>query len=736
MRFKCNCYNYKTDFIIPAFNHETGKINPFVTFSDGSKVFYNTSDEENKTTISFNVKKHNRSKFTEAIEEQLMYFDNVNFNVVDNEDEGSVKKVYFKAEIIYNSKNLIVSNSYYLNKPHIVLVKNPDATTGINYGNIDFRELEMEQIHGSIAFKCPARQVVVDENGVETVLQEGVDVTPSREKVIWNEATKNYIKGVILAASQEASEIIEKELQETDFLKWISACRSIIAGKSSTNRILNKLATIVDTEDLKPRFGPDPRIKYGPMKNLLEGFNILSPYVDNSSNEKVKRETLSVWGSFDAEHFYAREEKWSKFKDLYIMNNPEDKQNPHKVCTFSFKDLDAVFDHKINMWTGDAQAKVMKEKKRVLKKREVVLALIEKSEWYKDYDTIEVPVEFSESVTEEEEIAEEKSKFSHLSAVDRRDIEKRMVAYTLRYDDRKEDRFTMDKIEPKTIDVMNSVYRTYYATKEDEPKLKAAAMLLKTMMPKHSEVYPGNSNVNSWDKENSYPVYWFDNPPVRYMSWNSSGEYEKWADPKQGWDVPQLVRVSQDKVKFITQNPNVKHIDELFLKANDKNEYTMDVTLVKYYTASKLERIQEFTFMKGLGFILPELQKKYCELQELRVNNYSTFNNSTVRNNLPAITDHMDKLYEFQKFCATCDDAQMIMDKSKNLFVLSDISSARAVDLDMLADYDNIVEFAEEVEPLLSQIEKLKSRNGDVSDKLEKELIIYLKAKSRDVWDS
>ena len=43
MRFKCNCYNYKTDFIIPSFNVETGKQNPFVTFSDGTKVYYEES---------------------------------------------------------------------------------------------------------------------------------------------------------------------------------------------------------------------------------------------------------------------------------------------------------------------------------------------------------------------------------------------------------------------------------------------------------------------------------------------------------------------------------------------------------------------------------------------------------------------------------------------------------------------------------------------------------------------
>jgi len=137
MRFKCNCYNYKTDFIIPAFNVESGQQNPFVTFSDGSKVYYVPTEATNQTTVSFGVKKHNRSKFEEAVEEQLMYFNNVNFKTVDNEDNGYERQIDFQAGVLYNSKNLIVSDSYYFNKPHIVLVKDENATTGINYGYID-----------------------------------------------------------------------------------------------------------------------------------------------------------------------------------------------------------------------------------------------------------------------------------------------------------------------------------------------------------------------------------------------------------------------------------------------------------------------------------------------------------------------------------------------------------------------------------------------------------------------
>jgi hypothetical protein len=219
------------------------------------------------------------------------------------------------------------------------------------------------------------------------------------------------------------------------------------------------------------------------------------------------------------------------------------------------------------------------------------------------------------------------------------------------------------------------------------------------------------------------------------MKWNSD-EYESWATPIQGWDHPQLIRVSQNKVKFITKNPNVRHIDDLFLQTNDKNEYIMDETLVNYYTAYKLDKINDFKFMQGLSCVHPELQKDYCTLKDMRDRNYSEWERRHVESIAPAITEHMDKLYEFQKFCAECDDAEMLQEKSKEMFVLSDISNARAADLDMLAKYENMVEFAEEVKPLLDEVDCLRERQCEMTPELEKEIRVYLKAKSRETWDS
>jgi hypothetical protein len=460
----------------------------------------------------------------------------------------------------------------------------------------------------------------------------------------------------------------------------------------------------------------------------------MKPYKSNAN--KIERELVKDWNGFDAKHLYKREGQWGKYKDMYLMEvDQEDSWQKNRVCTYTLMDLEDKFKNALAKAMGnpDAIQKVMKEKTRIEAKRKAILKLIEKSEWYKDYDTVEVPEEWLEGRKEEEAQEEEKAKFSNLSPAERREIEKRIVAYTLRYDDKKDDYFTMEKIEPKTVDIMNSKYRTYYCTKEDEGKLKQAAMLLSEIQPKWFEVYP-DSHKDRWDKDYKWPVYWFDNPPVSAMKY-SSDDYEDWAKPVQGWSQPQLIRVSQSKVKFIKQNPNVRHIDELFLQTNDNNEYIMDETLVNYYTGYKLSKINDFKFMQGLGCIHDQLQKDYCELQDMRDNNYSEFAYKRVHTVAPALLEHMDKLYEFQKFCNECDDAELIQEKSRELFVLSDISAARAVDLNILAKYDNIVEFAEEIKPMLDELECLNDRECSMSPEFEKELRVYLRAKSREIWD-
>ena len=98
----------------------------------------------------------------------------------------------------------------------------------------------------------------------------------SREKVIWNEHTKAYIQKLILEATDEASEMIESELEEEDFLKWIKACRDITskAAVSSGHSALRQISKIIDTSNLKPRFPKNKLITFQGVEYLLKGYNV------------------------------------------------------------------------------------------------------------------------------------------------------------------------------------------------------------------------------------------------------------------------------------------------------------------------------------------------------------------------------------------------------------------------------------------------------------------------------
>ena len=378
-----NCYNYKTDFIIPAFNPVSGSANPHVVLSDGTKVHYVPTVAMNGTTVSFGVKKHHRRDYREAVEEQLMYMPEIRFIRIAEDDYEREEKIH--PEIMHNSDNLIISDTYMFSKPHIVLTKDVGSPTGVNYGFVDFRELELQQMWGPIAFKCPARQVINDpDTGAEIVLQEGVDVTPSREKVIWNENTKAYIKSVIAAAAEEATEIVQDELKQTDFISWLLACRQVLT-KADSGSVLGRLSNIIDKEAIKPKFGPDPRLKNESVKLLFAGMKaeVITKSKDYSSgDDTIERTAIENYSQLrDNNIFIMDEENHSKTKDLYLI----DKCEGPIICIKSSEFGSGL--------TLDSTENKKRHAKRVAKRARVLELLIE-STHVRNYDDMEVDEEW------------------------------------------------------------------------------------------------------------------------------------------------------------------------------------------------------------------------------------------------------------------------------------------------------------------------------------------------------
>ena len=730
-RFKMNCYNYKTDFIVPAFNPEAGKPNPHVVLSDGTKVHYVPTDAKNQTIVSFGVKKHNRRDYRDAVEEQLMYMPSIRFKRIA--EDGYEREENIHPKIMHNSDNLIISDTYMFSKPHIVLTKDVGAPTGVNYGFVDFRELEMQQMWGPIAFKCPARQVINDpETGEEIVLQEGVDVTPSREKVIWNENTKAYIKSVIEAAADEASEIVQEELKQTDFVSWLIACKQVLS-KADSGSVLGRLSNIIDHEQLKPKFGPDPRLKNESVKLLFAGMKvevITKSRNYSSGDDTIERVAINDYSQLrDNNIFIMGEENHSKYKDMYLIHKCEGPIICVKLGDFNHN------------YVLDSEENKKRHAKRVAK-RARVLELIELSTHSRYYDDMEVDEEWLEEYKDEIAKAKEIAQFENITPAERRKIEERMVAYTFRYNDKRwhssgsDNHYIRDKIEPKVKDLMKTQRTTYYGTAADDDKLMVACGMIHPYAPRVHEVYV---DIQRYQTEDDDRVFFFDTPPVRFS--NSRHVIPTTETLDDGtvrhntnfdWDTPQIIRVSQSNVKHISMNPNVKHIDEFFLQLTPNGGYTMDEHAIKWYTADKMKSVLPKTYLYCLKDINPDLFEKYAAVYNAA--DYDVRASQWIKDT--EIFPMIRKIVAMHNFCKDNDDAAAIQQKSRELFVL-DVPEAIGQDQELMDKFDELQEWSEGVHTLLNCIDEVSyspNSNEDLDQDLIKEIKVYLDAKGRLDW--
>ena len=743
-KFKCNCYNYKTDFIIPKFNLETGKENPFITFSDGTKVYYEETYALNYTEISFGVKRHNRNRFIDAVEEQLLYINNVEFTVV--REDGFEEKMEFHADVLHNSKNLIISDSYVFSRPHIVIVKDENATTGINYGHINFRELEMEGLWGAIAFKCPMRQVMRDpETGDEVVLQEGVDVTPSREKVIWNEATKTYVQELINRAGLEASEIVQNEMNETDVVDWMFKCRTIM-NDAGSDTVLGKLSNIVDKDMLSPHFPGNKDLKFGQFNKLFgKKTDIKKVWIDkdwSTKKETVKRENLENWDSFGNKHhnIYIKEleTQFSWKKDAYAIRQLQEGETIYVISEHDGTDTEriaaigGIVDDKerakqMNIYT--------KEKNRV----KTLFAELRKSNRVKYYEDIEVNDEWLREFKTVAKQREEMAAMSYMTPEERRRIQERMVAYTLRKctkgrysTTRSETGYVWDKVEPRTSDLMNTETRTYYGTTEDEESLILAADILQKQNPTHDQVW--GPERNAYDEQDERPVYFWEYPPVR--SYYGDEPNDNWTDnQKLDWDRPQLLRVNAKVAKHMASNPNCKHIDEFFYTATADNHISVDPAIRRWYTGYCM-LLDSTNFMEHMKLINKDMHDNYMQIEYYRRHTTGTYG---IKNYLDKPQMAMfNKMIEFHKFLDSLnqDDPNVIAAKSKELFVFTDVTCNSVVDEDMIIAYEDLLLYLEPISVFLNGMENIihSINDSDTGDDYSKQLNDYLKYKQRLGW--
>lgn len=408
-KYKFRIYVNKVDCLIPKFSK--GKMNkihlfealPGQTEEQRYKAYYEDTTDKNGVVIEWEVKKHNRDIVNDAVKSQLMYFDNVIYRRFNEWSNNYAEQVSIKSDLLYSDTDILVPKvtNKYTNQPHILLGREGKY---VNYGPIDWDELELPQYKGGVGFKMSPSDVAIN---------------PSRENLVWNEKTK----AAILAKFDAVKELVNKELkdklQETDFVKWNITAETISANLNRNNygyyygreekqedlvSVLSKLITEGDGVSLKysdeysyKNFGTAITIKKEDYRTAVRHI-----YVRSDEDYTLNRNLISRWSEMkDLDVYVTEDDKADRIKDIHINSSLNEDL---------LKSKGFILIHKNKIEEDD------------------ISNLLFDSETIKDYDSIEVS---------EEDRAKYQNKISQaeMTPAERRKLDQKVVAkkYTVGY---------------------------------------------------------------------------------------------------------------------------------------------------------------------------------------------------------------------------------------------------------------------------------------------------------------
>lgn len=681
--YKVNIYSKKVDDLIGPFNYDTGEPNDYIvlqTDEAGNEVrlYSEKTKLKNFTEIIVPVKKLNKHKFLEAVDSQLLYLPNVDFKTVD--ETGFVRKVDFAATVIYNSENLIISQNAQYSRPHLVVVKDKSSSVGICYNEINYRELELEQRYGQVGLKVQMRAVGKDEDGNEYLIQEGVTVTPNREQVIWNDDTKNYLLSITRKVADEASDIINKQLIEKDFLLWISKASSAL---SSFNRgsALSELSQMIDKSNIVPTYCEDKSIKF---KNPAEMFWGMYPRYIRYENvwqrnggyvKKVQRDVVDQWSMLAGKHVYLKlEGKASNVKDQYIMQTQVPQGRDYgSFVLLEVDDLDAKLDDLLAKTTPATKADVEDKFNKQRQRRDKILNYLQQSSLFRSYDDVVVPEEFQVAAEEEEVKVAAVEAQESASLEELRKAAGEIVFFTPRpdsYDYRYEEGLIWDKLTYKTTAIAAWTGKTFYGFNEDAEYLQCACRILGRVQ-------------SDWFNEN-----------IR---------------------IVKVARKNEKHFKTVGE-----HISNFFYQFND-NVITMDQYVQDYYTgryiSKKITENSDMHFLSGHESIDKRAYDIYKGLiargihfeQALKIRN-------GINDMETKLFDQLAKYAEFQRFVFdNKEDSAAIAAKSKELFGSESVKDAQILHWDVVEQVELLEAYAEPVKDLFNSLVTLNHRSYKVS---------------------
>lgn len=735
-KFRFNIYSGKVESIIPKFDLERGVENKAYILPNGYELYYEETTELNGVSIIIESKKHYKTQIKEAVESQLLYFDNIEFSI--SHASSSQELVDFKANIIYEDDFVVLSDSEYYSKPHILLNR-------VNYGYLDFDELELEQKVGNVGIK---------------VKPEDVEVHPSRERLIWNEKTKEMVVTRFKQVVDIASRLVQKELEETDFLKWVRLCYAVSARYStdrakSNGSVIERLSLLVDMSKIEPYFN---NTKVRLSESLFDFLKIQLVKLESTKKAnktgtkvaKTEQRSLMFGNSIPVVLSTGRA---SNRKDKYLLSLYSSGFFRIKPPLWTTEEAQAwTHDELLDKIVGEDASESRKEwwqAKLNHNNAEEIWSLLQQSSGVLVYEDIEVPDSFvgsndEEDLIEEEHTAEE-SKAASMSAEERRKIEGKAVLATPRWVLPKYSNSNMlewQKVEVPMKEIGSwDEAEIYYGSDVDKDTLQFVTFL--TRDTRNEEWYLCRDGLST------HTYYSLDDSMRSYLEYskNSSvtaNEAYRCTHFFENKDI-KIVKVSQATAKYYK---DFYHINKFFYRLNN-GTLTMSNILIKWNTARQIKKeLHKLNFLWNYSFA-PARQAKFKELVQYVLTNYREtlgFKDQGVSEELTTkLVGHLDKVQQFQMFVHSNQSPEDIAALAIEMWKTDTVTDSCAVDLQLITELQELLEWAEPISTLFNQMPVLtgidevalttttqyqsRKHRDSFSENLERAIISYTKSK-------
>jgi len=671
-KFAFDVYAYKVDSVIEKFNSK-GEVNPTYTFENGYTCYYEETTELNHTEISLITKKFHRSMYTDAVRQQLLYFDNITYKIL--REGGYTDIIPTKAAVIYEDEDIILSDNNQYSKPHIII-------GGICYSYINFLHLDLEDKQGNIGIKMDA---------------ENIDVSSSREVVKWTDKTRAEVTRKFNRVVDIASKEVEKQLNEEDFIKWLEKCSRVLSYNDSYS-ILGRLSRVIDKSAIKPTYPLDKTIKYKAPKEMLYGVSIREVYNQEVYNYKlgkyvvkgVVRDDLTSWNTLQNYKIYFTEGTANNLKDRYITHTQSGRfillQIPELRDEKAFKEnqVPIAMTTSTNIITVEQQWNEYKERYDTQVK---LINLIKSSTESINYDELVVPEDFKKKIEESEVVTEDGTvtgtPIPELTPAEKRKLDERTVLYYPQ-------KSTYDKNTSKPMPTVigsplhsSNFYNTRHNWIKSEPKI---------------------SEVLAWEGTTIY-AYGDEDEMLLTVAWIIEQQANELHKPNTAnntyffGDKVKLVRISKGIKKYFKQHT---HVSEFFKQVNG-TELSMDNLFVKWYTGKRIaDGLVGFEFLNNFSMFNQEISDKYVELRKYEKTNYVSLEQYKKHGNMLGCTNEaFDAITQYADSMA---EVQISLEKGDNS---SEFTKVSAIDIEQYNLLQEVIEYATPLKNILNYVQPL-----------------------------